>query len=85
MLPEVTAGWFGLATFGWMTPLMTLGYSRPLEAPDLYKLPDNRSSAYIADQILASFDARRKKAEEYNSTPGLRRSETRLAGYLVDS
>ncbi|KIM84372.1 hypothetical protein PILCRDRAFT_96946 [Piloderma croceum F 1598] len=67
MLPEVTAGWFGLATFGWMTPLMTLGYSRPLEAPDLYKLPGNRSSAYIADQILASFDARRKKAEEYNS------------------
>ena len=67
MLPEMTAGWFGLATFEWMTPLMTLGYSRPLEAPDLYKLPDNRSSAYIADQILASFDARRKKAEEYNS------------------
>ena len=67
MLPEVTAGWFGLATFGWMTPLMTLGYSRPLEAPDLYKLPDNRSSTYIADQILASFDARRKKTEEYNS------------------
>lgn len=67
MLPEVTAGWFGLATFEWMTPLMTLGYSRPLEAPDLYKLPDNRSSAYIANRILASFDARHKKAEEYNS------------------
>jgi hypothetical protein len=67
MIPEVTAGWFGLATFGWITPLMTLGYSRPLEAPDLYKLPHSRSSAHIADQILASFDKRRKKAEDYNT------------------
>src|ERR1700691_1578855 len=67
MLPEVSAGWLSLATFGWITPLMILGYSRPLEAPDLYKLPDNRSSAYIADQILASFDVRRKAAEAYNS------------------
>lgn len=67
MLPEMAAGWLGLATFEWITPLMTLGYSRPLEAPDLYRLPHNRSSAYIADKILTSFDARRRKAEDYNA------------------
>jgi hypothetical protein len=66
MLPEMTAGWLSLATFEWITPLMTLGYSRPLEASDLYKLPHSRSSAYIADKILTSFDARRRKAEDYN-------------------
>jgi hypothetical protein len=67
VLPEMSAGWFSFVTFGWITPLMILGYSRPLEAPDLYKLPDNRSSSYIADRILVSFDVRRKKAENYNS------------------
>ena len=63
----MTAGWFSLTTFEWISPLMLLGYSRPLEATDLYKLPDDRSSAQIADKILASFEARRKKANDYNS------------------
>lgn len=66
MLPEATAGWFSLVTFQWITPLLSLGYARPLEAPDLYKLQDDRAAAYIADRILASFDARRAKADEYN-------------------
>lgn len=66
MLPEMTAGWMSLILFEWVTPLLSLGYSRALEAPDLYKLPDDRSAAYIAAKIEASFDARRKKANEYN-------------------
>ncbi|KAH9972120.1 ABC transporter [Lactifluus volemus] len=65
-IPEMTAGWFSLVTFGWMNSLMTLGYARPLEAPDLWKLQEHRSSGVIADAILQSFEARRKKAEEYN-------------------
>lgn len=67
MLPETTAGWFSLLTFQWITPLLALGYSRPLEAPDLYKLPDHRSAAYIADRILDSFETRKIKANEYNA------------------
>lgn len=66
MLPEMNAGWLDLATFGWITPLMTLGYSRPLEATDLYKLPDHRSSTHIAHQILTSFNERQKRAGNYN-------------------
>lgn len=46
---------------------MTLGYARPLEAPDLWKLQESRSSAVIAEAILSSFEARRKKADEYNA------------------
>lgn len=65
-IPEMTAGWFSIITFGWMNSLMTLGYARPLEAPDLWKLQEHRSSEVIADVILQSFEARRKKAEEYN-------------------
>lgn len=67
LIPEATAGWFSLVTFQWIQPLLSLGYARPLEAPDLYKLQDDRAAAYIADRILASFDARRIKADEFNA------------------
>jgi len=63
----MTAGWFSLLTFSWMNSLMTLGYARPLEASDLWKLPDHRSAGVIAETILSSFDARRKRADEYNT------------------
>jgi len=66
-IPEMTAGWFSLLTFGWMNSLMTLGYARPLETSDLWKLQDHRSAGVIAETILSSFDARRKKADEYNA------------------
>ncbi|KAH9014089.1 hypothetical protein EDB85DRAFT_2098006 [Lactarius pseudohatsudake] len=66
-IPEMTAGWFSLLTFGWMTSLMALGYVRPLEAPDLWKLQEHRSSEVIANAILDSFEVRRKKADEYNT------------------
>ena len=45
---------------------MSLGYARPLEASDLYKLQDSRASAVIADRILQSFEARQQAAAAYN-------------------
>ena len=66
-IPEMTAGWFSLLTFGWMNSIMTLGYARPLEASDLWKLQEHRSSEVIAKAILNSFEERRKKADEYNA------------------
>ncbi|KAJ7284591.1 ABC transporter [Mycena rebaudengoi] len=77
--PEMTAPWYSLIFFNWLTPLLGLGYARPLEATDLYSLSDERSSAYIAEKITASFDRRHKEAIEYNTRlangdvkPGLR-------------
>jgi len=46
---------------------MTLGYARPLEASDLWKLQDHRSAGVIAETILSSFDVQQKKADEYNT------------------
>ncbi|KAH8982831.1 P-loop containing nucleoside triphosphate hydrolase protein [Lactarius akahatsu] len=66
-IPEMTAGWFSLLTFGWMNGLMTLGYTRPLEASDLWKLQEHRSSEVIANAILSSFGARYRTVEEYNT------------------
>ncbi|KAK7032834.1 oligomycin resistance ATP-dependent permease YOR1 [Favolaschia claudopus] len=65
--PELTASFLDILYFGWITPLLGLGYKRPLEATDLYKLGDERSSAYIAERISASFDRRHKAATEYNT------------------
>ncbi|KAG5653385.1 hypothetical protein H0H81_000772 [Sphagnurus paluster] len=66
-IPEATANFFSLVTFEWVTPLLSLGYARPLEAPDLYRLQGERGSAYIAEEINASFDRRYKQAQEYNT------------------
>ena len=64
---EMSADWFDLITFGWMNSLMALGYTRPLEASDLWKLQEHRSSEVIAEAILNSFKGRQKKADEYNA------------------
>ena len=63
----MAAGWFSLLTFGWMNILMALGYTHPLQASDLWKLQENRSSEVIANAILDSFEARCRKADEYNT------------------
>ena len=79
IIPEANANWLSLITFAWIGPLMRLGYSRPLEATDLYKLQDDRSSGAIADKITRSFEERQRKAAEYNArlangeiSPGLK-------------
>ena len=79
IIPEANASWLSLLTLGWIGPILRLGYSRPLEATDLYKLQDDRSSGAIAEKIVRSFEERQRKAAEYNSrlangkiSPGLR-------------
>jgi hypothetical protein len=80
LTPEATANIFNLITFGWISSLLTLGYSRPLVAGDLYRLQDDRSSASIANKINESFDRRKREAEEFNArlakgevSPGIHR------------
>ena len=79
IIPEANANWLSLLTFEWIAPLIQLGYSRPLEAADLYKLQDDCSSGVIAEKITRSLDERWRKAAEYNSrlsdgkiSPGLK-------------
>ncbi|KAJ6572650.1 P-loop containing nucleoside triphosphate hydrolase protein [Mycena sp. CBHHK59/15] len=67
IIPEANSGFFSKLTFGWMTPIMSLGYARPLEACDLYKLQDERTAAVIGDKILESFARQRRIADEYNA------------------
>ena len=66
IIPEATANIFSIITFSWINSLLGLGYARPLEATDLYKLQSERGAAHIADQITESFSRRMKTANEYN-------------------
>ncbi|KAI0342903.1 ABC transporter [Trametopsis cervina] len=88
MIPEVTAGWFSILTFSWITSLLALGYARPLEATDLYKLQDNRSASLIAEKISASYTRRAKAAADYNRrvasgevSPGWRKAWWAIRGH----
>lgn len=62
-----------------MSPILTLGYARPLDPEDLYKLQDPRNAKVIGDKIIASFERRRAKADAFNErlekgeiSPGLK-------------
>jgi hypothetical protein len=66
LIPEVTASVLSLITLNWVSSILSLGYSRPLVAGDLYKLQDERSAAIIADRIIESFDRRKQEVAEYN-------------------
>ncbi|KAJ3775268.1 ABC transporter [Lentinula raphanica] len=79
LIPEATASLLSLVVFQWINPLLTLGFHRPLEASDLYKLQDDRKAAFIGEKIATSFERRRKEAKEYNEalekgqiSPGLK-------------
>ncbi|KAG8707593.1 hypothetical protein FRC11_007314, partial [Ceratobasidium sp. 423] len=79
LIPEASANWFSKLSFEWITPALSLGYARPLEAPDLWKLQDSRSAEVMSNRILESFERRKAEAEAYNERlkngqvgPGLR-------------
>jgi len=66
LIPEASANIFSLITFDWITPLLRLGYDRPLEATDLWKLQPERGAQHIAQKINESFERRAVSAKEYN-------------------
>ena len=66
--PFATASIFSQLTFSWITPLMVLGYQRPLQATDLWKLPDEQASLAMSMTFLASLDRRQKAAAEWNAS-----------------
>ena len=66
MTPEATASWPSLITFGWLGDLLSLGYARPLEKSDLYRLPPTRDSATYATRIERAFQRRKAHADKIN-------------------
>nr|ODN90116.1 cadmium ion transporter [Cryptococcus depauperatus CBS 7841] len=58
LLPEAGANLISKIFFHWVTPLMKVGYTRPLEAEDLWKLSSDLECETIAQNLNASLLAR---------------------------
>ncbi|KAL9081423.1 MAG: hypothetical protein Q9159_007319 [Coniocarpon cinnabarinum] len=55
---EYKASIWSKATFQWITPLMTVGYNRPLELNDIYLVNPKRSADVLTDRLQAAFEKR---------------------------
>lgn len=65
--PEVSANWFSVLTFNWISPMMALGAARTLEPEDLYRMDDARSAGRISARMMGFYEKRKAKAEAYNA------------------
>ncbi|GJE88588.1 ABC transporter C family protein [Phanerochaete sordida] len=64
--PLATASILSMLTYTWITPMMTLGYQRTLQATDLWKLSPNQQSGNLGSTLDAHWDRRVKEADEWN-------------------
>ncbi|KAJ2985731.1 hypothetical protein NUW58_g5375 [Xylaria curta] len=62
---EASAGFFSKLTFHWMAPLMNIGYKRPLEQGDLWKVNPKRLADKMAGKCAESFERRVKNGDKY--------------------
>lgn len=53
---EWRASWFSRITFHWLTPLLALGYKRPLQHEDLGELAQQDTSASCVSRLQAGAD-----------------------------
>lgn len=60
--PEVRAGFFSILSVWWLTPLMALGYKRPLKHTDLYPLIDKYTAESIYDRFERNWSVELEKA-----------------------
>ncbi|KAI8093508.1 multi drug resistance-associated protein MRP [Halteromyces radiatus] len=59
--PEGTSNIFGRLTFEWMTPLMRLGYEKPLTMDDLWDLQHDDQSAVVGQKFEKYWSMEMKK------------------------
>ncbi|KAI4719614.1 ABC multidrug transporter-like protein [Aureobasidium sp. EXF-10727] len=55
---EYKANFFSHLTFQWMAPIMSVGYQRPLELNDLWKVNPDRSVDVLSARLKAAFKKR---------------------------
>ncbi|GAA96149.1 uncharacterized protein L969DRAFT_91604 [Mixia osmundae IAM 14324] len=66
LIPDITASWFSSLFFFWIQPMLALGYKRPLEKADLWKIDDARSASALSQVLMANFQKRFDAADEWN-------------------
>ncbi|KAF5012188.1 hypothetical protein FDECE_1743 [Fusarium decemcellulare] len=70
-LPELTANWLSILTFDWLKPVLGTGYTRPLQADDLYDMPKNRLAQDHADRLEQFWAARLETNKSRKPSSGL--------------
>ncbi|PVF95679.1 ABC protein [Serendipita vermifera] len=55
VIPIRDAGIFSTLTYSWLSPLISLGYRRPLEVGDLWKMDPGRESGYLSELLNISW------------------------------
>ncbi|EPQ52804.1 multidrug resistance-associated ABC transporter [Gloeophyllum trabeum ATCC 11539] len=55
VLPEARASILSRLIFSWVSPLLKVGFSRPLEKEDLWQLPDSRLTAHLSHEVERNF------------------------------
>lgn len=67
-IPLATASIVSQLTYSWVTPLMTLGYQRPLMATDLWKMDRTREARLLSDKFMDAYTRREVEAKAYNAS-----------------
>ncbi|CCA75566.1 probable ATP-binding cassette transporter protein YOR1 [Serendipita indica DSM 11827] len=55
VIPEIHAKPWSIITFGWLSPILRVGFSRPLEVDDLWVLDDPRLSENLGARLERNF------------------------------
>ncbi|KAH6879589.1 cadmium ion transporter [Coprinopsis sp. MPI-PUGE-AT-0042] len=63
LIPEASTNWLSFLTLGWLSPLLSVGYSRPLAQDDLWGLPNHRLTQPLTDQLETLYYQRCKPSE----------------------
>ncbi|CDH53086.1 abc metal ion [Lichtheimia corymbifera JMRC:FSU:9682] len=74
--PEPNTNIFGRLTFSWMTPLMRLGYQKPLVMEDLWNLKKEDQAAMVGEIFQKAWEAEMKTSPK----PSLLRVLVKLIG-----
>lgn len=67
LIPLANANVISRIFFQWMTPIMVLGYQRPLEATDLWVLSEDLSAKQLGGQLNKDWERRVREAKDYNA------------------
>jgi ATP-binding cassette subfamily C (CFTR/MRP) protein 1 len=62
--PEYNASVFSRLSWQWMQPLMNVGYKRPLEKNDLWKVNPDRSAEVLAQKLETAFKRRLEEGKQ---------------------
>ncbi|KAI0073467.1 ABC protein [Panus rudis PR-1116 ss-1] len=66
LLPVASASILSILTYAWITPMMTLGFQRTLQATDLWRMDESREAGVLGAKLDAAWAHRVEAAKEWN-------------------